>query len=178
MLMNYIKAKRRVFTGRVTRIDEVDLDFRNGNKPTFEVVSFDTLTGVSALPVEGKDVLLIKHFQTGLGKEALSLPTGGLNPGEDPKQRMQIELQEELGYKAGRLTLMARAHAMPGYIGTEPGYLYLAQDLVKSKLPGDEAYPIEVCRMSLEIALDKVKTGEIVDARTMLALLYYERWYR
>lgn len=168
-------AKRRVFTGRVTRIDEVDLDFGNGQQATYELIKFDTITGVSALPVTDNGVILIRHYQAGLNQVGWSLPTGGLNKGENPKKRMQLELQEELGYQAGQLTLMLRTHLMPGYIGSKPGYLFLAQDLTPANLPGDEAYDIEVVKFTWDEVNKLVDQGKIVDARTLLALLWYQK---
>ena len=174
---NYSLDTRRVFTGKVVRVDEVDLDFKNGQTATYELVNFDTLTGVSALPVTATGVILIRHYLAGLDKVGWSLPTGGLNKGEDPKKRMQTELQEELGYKAGKLTLMLRAHLMPGYLGSEAGYLFLAQALTPSRLPGDETYDIEVVKLTWPEVDRLMKDQKIADARTLLALLWYERHY-
>jgi 8-oxo-dGTP pyrophosphatase MutT (NUDIX family) len=170
-------AKRQIFKGKVTRINEVDLDFGNGQQATYEIVNFDTVTGVSALPVTQSGVMLIRHYQAGLGRVGWSLPTGGLNKGEDPKVRMQTELQEELGYKAGKLTLMLRAHLMPGYLGSEPGYLFLAEELTPSRLPGDETYDIEVVKLTWAEVNQLMNDQKIADARTLLALLWYERRY-
>jgi len=174
--MTQILAKKRVFTGKVVYVDEVDLDFENGKKASFELIGFDVVTGVSALPIQNGEVWLIKHYQLGMGKEGYSLPSGGLEAGEDPLERMQIELQEELGYKAGKLSLLTRAHIMPGYIGVEPGYIFLAEDLKPSKLPGDEDYSIEVVKIPIERALKMITSGEISDGRTILALLYYREF--
>jgi 8-oxo-dGTP pyrophosphatase MutT (NUDIX family) len=168
-------ARRRVYTGKVTRVDEIDLDFGNGNTPTYELVTFDVVTGVSALPVQDDEVWLISHYHVGIDAETYSLPSGGLHAEEDPAERMQLELQEELGYRANKLTLLLRTHSMPGYVGTEPGYLYVASELEPSRLPGDEEYPITIERLKLTQALEMIKEGKIVDGRTMLALLYYAR---
>ena len=84
------KAERRVFEGKVTRVDELDLDFGNGKQKTFEVVKFNTVTGVSALPVTPQGVMLIKHYQAGLGYESWSLPTGGLAQGENPQEKLLV----------------------------------------------------------------------------------------
>jgi ADP-ribose diphosphatase len=172
------KNRRQVFTGKVTRISEVDLDFGNGQTATFELVGFNTVTGVSALPVTKTGVKLIKHYQAGLGYESFSLPTGGLNAGEDPAKRMQLELQEELGDKSGKLTLMFRSHPLPGYIGSEPGYVYLAEDLSPARLEGDEPYNIEIQELSWDEIDSLIRKNEIVDMRTLTAILYYQKFYR
>jgi ADP-ribose pyrophosphatase len=172
------KAERQVYKGKVVRVSEYDLDFGNGKASTFEIVTFSTVTGVSAIPVTENGVKLIKHYQAGLGVESFSLPTGGLNEGENPAERMQLELQEELGFRADKLKLMMRLSGMPGYIGTEPGYVFLASGLIKSRLEGDEHYSIKVYDFTWDEVLEMIKSGEIVDARTITAILYYDRFYR
>lgn len=171
-------SKRRVFSGRAIQVDEVDLDFGNGKKSTYELVGFKVVTGVSALPVEGKYVYLIRHYQAGIDTVGYSLPTGGLNAGEDPQKRIQLELMEELGMKAGKLTLLTRVHSLPGYIGAEAGYIYLAENLKPEKRAGDEEFDIEVVKLDLDKALDLVREGVIIDGRTMLGLLYYAQFCR
>ena len=66
---------------------------------------------------------------------------------------------------------------MPGYLGSEAGYLFLAQALTPSRLPGDETYDIEVVKLSWPEVDRLMKDQKIVDARTLLALLWYERHY-
>lgn len=176
--MEKILKTRRVFRGKAVTVDEVDIDFKNGRKAIFERVGFTVKTGVSALPIDEKNqVILVKHFQLGAGKSILTLPTGGLPAGEDPKKRMQLELQEEIGYRAGKLTLMLRAHAIPGYVGTTPFYVYLAQNLTPSKITGDEIEDLEVIKISFPKMLHQIKIGAIVDSRIIIAALYYDKYY-
>lgn len=172
-----IIARRRVFSGKVVFIDEIDLNFGPQKTPTYELISFSTLTGVSALPVQANHIYLLKHYQLGRDQAGFSLPSGGLAANEDPADRMNQELMEELGMRAKRLTLMLRPDILPGYIGDQPGYLYLAQDLVPATQPGDEEYPIKVVSFSLNLALSLIKQGKITDARTCLAILIYHQWY-
>jgi 8-oxo-dGTP pyrophosphatase MutT (NUDIX family) len=173
-----IKNKRASYLGKILTIEEQDLDFENGNTATYEVVQFKVMTGVSALPVDGDYVYLIKHYMAGIEKEGYSLPTGGLNAGEDPVERMRLELMEELGMTASKIELMYRSDILPSYVGSESGYVFLAQDLTPMKSVGDEPYPIEVIKLSLQEALEKVKQNEIKDTRTIGALLYYHTFYR
>ncbi len=168
---------RLVYHGKVVSVREVDLDFGNGQKATYELIGFNTATGVTALPLTPKGVMLIKHYQAGIKKETFSLPSGGLNQGENPEERMQLELQEELGFRAGKLVLMNRSHPLPGYIESEAGYLYLASELIPSRLPGDEPFEIENIEISRTSALNWIKQGKITDARTILAILYWDKFY-
>lgn len=176
--MNKILGRRNVFSGKVVRVDEVDLDF-GGKKSTYELINFSSVTGVSALPIDDDgNLVLIKHFQLGLSNSGWSLPTGGLAEGEVPEERMQLELMEEAGFRAGSLKLMVRVHTLPGYVGSEPGYIYLAEKLSVAQKQGDEDFPIEVAHLPFDIVLEKLRSGEIVDCRTIMAVLYYQQFYR
>lgn len=157
-------------------MEEVDLDFENGKKSTYEIVEFKVVTGVTALPVRGNQIILIKHYQAGINDEGYALPTGGLNRGEDPYSRMNEELMEEIGMRSQDLSLMARFDVLPGYIGTEAGYLFLAKDLVPERKEGDEDYSITIEKVTLNEAVDMVKTHKITDLRTVCAILWYERF--
>jgi 8-oxo-dGTP pyrophosphatase MutT (NUDIX family) len=169
---------RIAYQGSILSVAEKSIDFGNGNTRTFEVINWNVITGVSALPLlDDQTVMLIEHFQAGIESTCLSLPTGGLSPGEKPEERMNIELQEEIGYFANELTLLYRSHVLPGYLGAHAGYIYAAKNLVPSKLPGDEPFDIVVHTIPLSKAIKMIKSGEIIDSRTVQALLYYQAFY-
>jgi len=177
--MEKILKRKRVFKGKVVRVEEIDIDFGKGKTATFELVKFNTITGVSALAIDqNNNVILAKHFHLAPQKRILTLPTGGLEKGDNPELRMQQELQEEIGYKAGKLTLLTRMYAIPGYIGSQPAYIFLALNLTPSKLPGDEHETIEVVKIPFKKALQMVKSGKISDGRTVLALLFYSKFFK
>lgn len=176
--MTRIITKKQAYQGRTIGVDEVELDFENGKRATYELATFKVVTGVTALPVVVDEVILIKHYQAGIDREAYALPTGGLNPGEDPFERMNEELMEEIGMRARDLTLMIRSDILPGYIGSEAGYLFLARDLVEERKAGDEEYPIKIEKIPLKTALEMVKNQAITDLRTVSALLWYARFIK
>ncbi len=174
-----ITATATVYNGSVLSVEEKSIDFGNGNTRTFEVINWNVLTGVSALPFfDEQTVLLLEHYQAGIESTCLTLPTGGLAVNEDPQARMNLELQEEIGYRSQNLQLMCRSHVLPGYIGSQAGYLFIARDLVPSSLPGDEPFDINIHALPLAKALAMVQSGEIIDSRAALALLYYHTFMK
>ncbi len=80
------------------------------------------------------------------------------------------ELQEETGYKPGNIQYLGEFFAAPGY-SDEHMYLFLATDLIESRLPGDEGEFLEVGRVPLSDALAMLDSGEIVEAKTIIGLL-------
>ncbi len=176
--MGYIHSEETVFSGKKVTVTQCQMDFGNGKTPIYERIDFDTKTGVSVLPLTDTGILLIKHYQLGLNRDLWTLPTGGLEPNEDPKQRAVWELEEEAGVTCSYVSLLLRTHQLPGYIGSEPGYIFVASGLSQKTREGDEPFPITVTEFGWNDALDMVRDGVIIDGRTIMSLLYYDRFYR
>ncbi len=164
-----------VFSGKKIRVHECQMKFGD-DEPTYELITFDTTTGVSILPLTDTGVVLIKHYQLGIDGEMWTLPTGGLEDDEDPMNRAQLELREESGFGAKTMKLLCRPHMLPGYVGSIPGYIFVASELYPDPLEGDETFEIEVKEFSWDEVMKMVASGEIYDGRTIIALLYYRQY--
>jgi len=176
--MQHIISEKTVFSGKVVRVVECQMDFGEGKTPMYERIDFNTRTGVSILPLTDTGVKLIRHYQLGLDCESWALPTGGLEQDEEPKLRAQYELEEETGFTSNELTLLLRTHQLPGYVGSEPGYIFVAKNLTPKTRQGDEPFTITVADFDWETVLQMIRIGEIIDGRTISSLLYYDRFYR
>src|SRR3990172_5877359 len=82
----------------------------------------------------------------------------------------QRELQEEIGCRAGHLDRLSGFYVSPGYC-SELIHMFLARDLSPSRLEHDDDEDIVVVPLSLAEALDKVRSGEIDDAKSIIGLL-------
>ena len=95
---------------------------------------------------------------------------------EDALQAAALrELEEETGYTTDKLTLLSDFYSAIGFCN-ERLRLYLADNLVKveNPRPQDEDEVIELYEVTLEQALDLVARGEICDAKTIMAIQYYQ----
>jgi ADP-ribose pyrophosphatase len=92
-----------------------------------------------------------------------------LNKGEDPQLAAARELEEEIGFVAGRIEKLSEFYVSPGFL-TEKMFLYLATELTETaqRLEQDEILTIE--RYTIPVALELVRNGEIEDAKTIIAL--------
>jgi len=80
--------------------------------------------------------VLVQQFRHAAGQIMLEIPAGTLEPGEDPLTGAERELQEEVGYKPGKLERLAGEYTAPGYT-SELIHLFLATDLEASRLDQD-----------------------------------------
>jgi ADP-ribose diphosphatase len=155
----------RVSTERVT--------LPNGHTTELDIVHHPGAAAV--VPFTAPDeVLLIRQFRHAAGGHILEVPAGKLDAGEAPETCAARELEEEAGQRAGRLEALGWIWTTPGFTD-ERIFLFAAFDLTRvgQRLDGDEV--IEVLRMPLAEALERVWRGEINDAKSAMALLHAAR---
>jgi len=167
-MLEKCEASSRIFNGRVLnlRVDQVLLD--DGTKSTREVVEHPG--AVAIVPIlNNEQILLVRQYRYAIGRELLEIPAGTLKTGEDPQTAAIRELEEETGYKTEQMKKIIEIYMAPGYT-TEKIHVYLAINLQKSKTHPDEDERIEVEPVSFSVALQKVRSGEICDAKTVCGL--------
>jgi ADP-ribose pyrophosphatase len=130
---------------------------------------------VAILPVlEADHVCLLRNFRPAVGEELWEIPAGTLDPGEPPNDTAVRELAEETGYQAARWRKLREFYPSPGIL-SERMYLYVAEGLTPGpqRLEADEHIEPRVVpwRDALTWALD----GTIRDAKTLVALLTWDR---
>lgn len=125
--------------------------------------------GVLVVPMTADgEVLLITERSPAFDEEVLGLVGGSVEPGEPLEETANRELQEELGWHAGRIDFLGELH--PFKYLTSRQFVFLARDLSPGRLEGDERHPVQACPVPLERALDLVAAGELHDALAIGAL--------
>jgi ADP-ribose pyrophosphatase len=117
---------------------------------------------------------MVRQFRIAAGKVMTEIPAGTLERHEPPEDCAIRELQEETGFKPGKLESLGGFFVAPGYT-TEYIHLYLATDLTESRLPGDADEFIQVLHVNFAEALAMIDKGEIADGKTIIGLLTYAR---
>ena len=141
----------------------------SGNSATREIV--EDSHAVCIVPVdEDGNVVLVRQYRKPAEEALLEVPAGGVEEGEVSEDAVLRELQEEIGYTAGKLQHLSSYWVAPGW-ATEFMHAYLATGLSASKLQSDEDENIEVVRLPFDEAVAMFKTGEINDGKTIAALL-------
>lgn len=129
--------------------------------------------GVGVLPVEGDSIHLISQFRVAVGRPLLEIPAGKLDKvGEDPEEAARRELAEEMGLGATRLIRLGAMYPSPGYTD-ELIHLYAADGIVPAdrRPDGAEEHESEIVVLSLAEAYAQLERGDILDAKTQIALL-------
>ena len=160
-------ARKDVYDGRVVQLHVDEVELANGKRTTREVA--EHADAVVVLPIdESGRALLVRQYRYPIAQDLLEAPAGGIDPGEDPDEAAQRELQEEIGYKAGKLEPLGGFWTAPGFC-TEFMYAFLAMDLSPSVLEADDDEAITVERHDLDSIRAMIRDGRIVDAKTIAA---------
>jgi ADP-ribose pyrophosphatase len=161
-----------VFDGKHIKVRVDQVAGADGKVWAKEIVVHPGAVCVVALlgDAQSPGVLLVRQYRHAAGRDLLEICAGGLNPGEDPLKAAVRELEEETGYRAGKIVERGRFWTTPGFT-TEFMVLYEATDLVKTAINLDEDESIEVEIVSREEALRMIDDGRIQDAKSILGLL-------
>ena len=166
----------KLFKGLVFEIDRARLQEANGLEIVREVVRHNG--GAGALPIfdDGR-VALVRQYRHPAGSELLEIPAGKLEVGETPLECAAREVEQEIGWRAGRIEKLCEFYTTPGFC-EEKLYVYLATELQPSAQQLDEDELVEIVYLPLAAAIQMALRGEIEDSKTLIALLWAERLLR
>lgn len=155
------------YSGHIINVRRDDVLLSNGQEHYREVVEHPG--GVVIVPVIDSKVVLIKQWRYPVNAELIEFPAGKLERGEDPFLAAKRELTEETGYIAGHWEPLGYIYTAPGFCD-EKLYLYKASDLEFSETNLDFGEIVEPFEVEINDALQMVKDGRIVDAKTIVGL--------
>ncbi|HLN29218.1 MAG TPA: NUDIX hydrolase [Gemmataceae bacterium] len=130
---------------------------------------------VAILPmVDVEHVCLVHNQRPVVGTTLWEIPAGTLELGEAPERAAVRELAEETGYRAGRWRRLTQFFPSPGVL-SEVTHLFLAQDLTSGVQQLEMDEDMEAHIVAWQDALAWARDGTIRDAKTLIALLLWER---
>jgi ADP-ribose diphosphatase len=169
-----IKETRTIARSRFFRIEELDLEFANGETRTYERLPGSGTPAVMVVPItEDGNILLIREYAAGFHEMQLTLVKGAVESGESLEEAANREMKEEVGFGAERIRFMKKLNLAPGHMGFTIN-VFLAEGLYPERLPGDEPEPPEVVPWPLS-RLDELIGGDDFREARAIAALYLVR---
>jgi ADP-ribose diphosphatase len=159
---------KNIYHGKVITLNIDTVTLPNGVTVDLEMVRHPGAAAVVPLKEDGT-VILIRQFRHAAGGFIYEIPAGKLHPEEDPRACAARELEEEIGYQAGRLELLSSIFTAPGFTD-EVIHIYKATAMTKGRQHLDRDEVLEVVEMPLQEAMDMIRVGTIRDAKTMVGL--------
>ena len=161
---------KTIYKGRVVTLNLETVTLPNGVSVELEVVRHPGAAAVVPVKANGT-IVLIRQYRLAAGGFIYEIPAGKLHPGEDPSHCATRELEEEIGYRAGRMDKMATFLTAPGFTD-EVMHLFKATELVPGTQHLDRDEVLEVIEMPLDHAIARVRDGTIKDAKTIIGLQF------
>ena len=168
--------RTEIYQGPIFKVvqDQVELPEGKGRAQR-DLIFHNGAVAVIAITPE-KKMILVKQYRKAIEATSYEIPAGKLEAGEhaDPKVAALRELEEETGY-TGQLELVYDFYTSIGFCN-EKIKLYKASNLTKveNPRPQDEDETLELFEVSLEEAHQLLQSGDICDAKTIMALQYWE----
>lgn len=172
--MSLISTERR-YNGRVINLDVDTVGFPDGSSGQLEMVRHPGASAVVPFVDDQRDpdprILLLRQFRHAANGFIWEIPAGRLDPGESPETCAKRELAEETGMRASRIERLTTFYTTPGFTD-ERIHLFAAGGLEKGEHRREHDEFMEVHPVRWSEALAMVERGDIVDGKTLLALLY------
>jgi len=163
-----------VLEGGMMRVKRDQVRLPSGNQSQREFILHPG--AVLIIPIlDNGNLLLERQFRYPLNRVFVELPAGKIDQGEDILLTGQRELLEETGYTAQEWIYLGHQHPCIGY-SDEVIYMFLAKGLEAGDAHCDEDEALELFEASVDDCLQMVATQEITDAKTILALMYVEKY--
>jgi ADP-ribose pyrophosphatase len=130
---------------------------------------------VAILPLaDDGSVCLLRNHRFILDEVLLEVPAGTLEPGEPIETAAVRELAEETGYTAASWRKLTEFYPSPGVL-SEKTHLFVAQGLTPGAMRPEEDEQLEPVLVPWKEALARALDGTIRDAKTLVALLLWDR---
>jgi ADP-ribose pyrophosphatase len=161
--------------GKIITLNRETVRFPDGTTAEMDIIRHP---GASAIvpfmsDPEGEDpqLLLLRQYRYAAGGYIYEIPAGRLDGDESPAACAARELKEETGCTAERLEPMFTMFTTPGFTD-ELIHVFLATGLTHGESAREADEFVDIVIMGLAEALELIRTGQILDAKTALGILY------
>lgn len=158
-----------VFDGKFIHIRRHEVLFPDGKNGVREIVEHPGAATCVVLNAKNQ-VLMVEQFRKAAESVLLEIPAGKLDPNESPEACVKREVAEETGVIIGKPKFLCWFYPTPGF-ANEKMYLYLASVERQGEAHQMEDELIHSRFVPFEEALTFIKTGKIVDAKTIIGLM-------
>lgn len=156
-----------VYKGNIFSVRAGEVKIDNGSIFPRQVV--ENPGGVGIVPIINNSIILVRQFRISINRAITEIPAGRLEPNELPETCALRELEEEIGYIAGKMELLAEYYTAVGF-STEKMFIYLATELQKGKLKPEVDERMDIITIPIkEIKLMLFNKG-FDDSKTIIGL--------
>lgn len=165
-----------VYENAWIKLEHHDVVIPSGKDGVYGKVCFKN-KAIGIIPIdENGNTWLVGQFRYTLDAYSWEIPMGGGLISDDYLESAKRELKEETGLKAEKWTKIMTLHTSNS-VTDEEGFIFLAEDLTLGETDFEETEQIEIMKLPLTEAVQKVMDGEITDAISIAGLLKVAKMY-
>ena len=166
---------RELYRGKIITLNRDTVCFPDGSTAELDIVRHSGAAAVVPFlnDPEGNEpqILMIRQYRYAAGGYIYEIPAGRLDENELPDACAARELKEETGCTAERIDSLTSFLTTPGFTD-EAIHLFMATGLVHGEPNREPDEFADLVIMYLSEALELIHGGEIVDAKSILGLLF------
>lgn len=165
-----IHKQKTLSQSKLFTIEQVDLEFSNGQQRVYERIVAPGAAAVLIIPlVDEQHVIMIREYSVGTERYELVFPKGKVDQGENILDAANRECMEEIGFRATHLTPLGQMTIAPGYLGFIT-HTVLAENLQAEKRQGDEPEELEQVICNVNNIDTLIQNETLTEARSIAAL--------
>jgi ADP-ribose pyrophosphatase len=164
-----------IYRGKIIALYRDTVRFPDGSVSEFDIVRHPGAAAIVPFlnDPQGDDpqVLLLRQYRYAAGGYIYEIPAGRLDGDESPEECAVRELKEETGCTAASMELLYSMATTPGFTD-EVIHVFMATGLTHGEARRESDEFVDIVIFRLAEALELIRTGEIIDAKTALSLMY------
>ncbi len=168
-------GSRELYAGKIITLNRDTVRLPDGTVSEMDIARHGGASAIvpflSGPMGDEPQVLLIRQYRFAAGGYIYEIPAGRLDPDEAPIACAARELKEETGCTADHIEPLTTILTTPGFTD-EVIHVFMATGLTHGQHNREADEFVEVVIMRLSEALERISSGEITDAKTVLALLF------
>lgn len=166
---------RELYAGKIITLNRDTVRLPDGQVAEMDIARHSGASAVvpflSGPLGDEPQVLLIRQYRFAAGGYIYEIPAGRLEPDERPIDCAARELKEETGCTADHMEPLTTILTTPGFTD-EVIHVFMATGLTLGQHDREADEFVEVVIMRLSEVLERISSGEITDAKTVLSLLF------
>lgn len=161
--------------GKITKYYKDTVQLPDGKIDVWDFVGHNGAAAAVGVLDDGR-LLMVRQYRNALDRFTIEIPAGGLNPGEPTIDAAARELEEETGYRCGKIEKLITIRTTVAFCN-EKIDIYLATALEKTSQHLDDDEYVNVELYTIDELEKMIYEGTIEDSKTIAAILAYKNRY-
>lgn len=158
-----------VYDGGLITVRRDTVRVANGKTATREIVEHQPVVVMAPVDADGQ-LLFVRQYRKPIERVLIEVPAGAIESGESAEDAVRREMREETGYDPKRIEPITTIYPSPGFTD-EVMHVFAVYDLEGDGQPSEPLDELQVVRVPVETAREMVRTGQISDAKSVVAVL-------